>query len=497
MRKSIILLLLLTGSLLPFTLQGDIPAKKDTLRIGIHTFPVSFNPVYVTDETSLSVANKIFNSLFYFDPGGRVKNGLAKGFRLSADGKSITIELKKNIFFSNGSELTAHDVASTIRLLKDKRFKYPYAADISFIKEAKAGAAHRLSLTLNESLAAWKNYLTFHILDAKEIKNVEPERFRNTALSGAGYYKIKQVKEPEKIVLELKNPGKSPGMYRYIEYLVVTDTRFAPLKLIKNEIDICELQPENVSAYKNIKSWQKKFTILDYKKFGYTYLVFNLKSANIDNNTRKFFYDFLVCGNFIDRFLAGRGEKIKTPFLLLNDKIKPEPFNAGSPQKSIKLKLLTNSESKLRKDFVLFLGSELKPYDIEIEPLFLEYHTFLQYLKSSRFDIAVSAFLLEIDYDMKDILCRNAPFNYANFNDPRMDLLLEQGLRERNVEKREKLYISAHKIWLDELPLLPLFNLFYYMGISKDIKIPGETYEVVGSTGDFLFNIEKWSGNGN
>jgi len=441
--------------------------------------------------------NKIFNSLFYFDPGGRVKNGLAKGFRLSPDGRSITIEIKKNIFFSNGKELTSHDVASTLRLIKDKRFKYPYTADISFIKEAKADTAHKLSLTLNESLAAWKNYLTFHILDANEIKNVKPEEFRNTALSGAGYYKIKEIDEPEKIVLELKNPGENPGMYRYIEYLIVKHTRFAPLKLIKNEIDICELQPENASAYQNITSWQKKFTILDYKKFGYTYLVFNLKCAKVDANTRKLFYDFLVCGDFIDKFLSGRGEKIKTPFLLLNDKIKPKAFNAGSPQKSIRLKLLTNSESKLRKDFALFLRSELKPYNIVIEPLLLEYHTFLQYLKSSRFDIAVSAFLLEIDYDMKDIFCRNASFNYANFSHPRMDLLLEQGLRERNEEKREKLYISAHKIWLDELPLIPLFNLYYYMGISRDIKIPGETYKIIGSTGDFLFNIEKWSGSEN
>jgi ABC-type transport system substrate-binding protein len=490
--KKIIILLFLSIGILSLPAYGKTP-EKNTLRIGISTFPASLNPVYVTDETSLGVVNKIFNSLFYFDFRGKVKNGLVSGYRLSQDAKTIMIELKNTIYFANGRELNSHDVVQTLQLIKDSRFKYPYAANISFIKEVKAIDKYILSITLHERSAAWKKYLTFHILNAHEIENMEPEAFRNASLSGTGYYKINEINEPGKILLELKNPGENPRMYRYIEYLIVKNTQLAPMKLMKNEIDICELQPENAAAYNNIKSWQKKFTIVNYKKFGYTYLVFNSKSANLDKNTGKLFYDFLVCGDFIDRFLTGKGEKVKTPFLLLNDKITSKAFKITGPEKSIELKLLTNSESKLRKDFVLFLRSELKPYNINIEPVFLEYHTFLQYLKSSRFDIALSGFLIEIDYDMKDIFYKDAAFNYANFDNPLMDSLLDKGLRELNSEKREKIYTAAHKVWLAELPLIPLFNLYYYMGISRNIKIPAETYDIVGSTGDFLFNIEEWS----
>ncbi|MCK4765696.1 MAG: ABC transporter substrate-binding protein [Candidatus Aminicenantes bacterium] len=487
--KNKTLLLLLIVNLLTFPAYGE---KRDILRVGIHTFPTSLNPVYVTDETSQAVVNKIFSTLFYFDQKGKVQKGLTAHWQVGKKGTEILLELKKKILFAAGSELKAADVVGTIKFLKDSRFKYPYAANLSFIADVEKIDRYRLRLKLKEPLAVWRNYLTFPILNANEIKNVTPGNCKNTAFSGTGLYKIKRIKEPAKIILELNNPAKNPAVYRFIEYTVVSSTRMAPLKLLNNEIDIIELQPESAAAYRDTSAWQEKFTLLKYKKFGYTYLIFNLKNTGINKDTRKYFYNILICSSFLDKFLAGRGEKVKTPFLLLNPDIEPVKFDIAPLKKSIRLKILTNSESKLRRDFVLFLRNELKPYNILVEPLFLEYHTFLQYLKNSRFDVAVSGFLLEIDYDMKDIFYHDAYFNYAKFNNPRMDSLLDRGLKELNEEKRREIYKKAHQTWLEELPMIPLFNLYYYMGVSKKIKIPPQRYELVGSVGDFLFNIQAW-----
>lgn len=477
-----------------FLLTGGSPQEpgKDTLRVGINTFPASLNPIYVTDETSQAVVNKIYDSLFYFDCRGRIANRLVEQFSTTNQGKNITLELKKKIYFSNGRELNAAAVVSTIEFLKDTRFQYPYAAALSFIEKAEQLDKYSLALKLKEKSAAWRNYLTFFILDAGELKSIVPGSPRNINLSGTGFYRFKEIKEPTKIVLELNNPGENPLMYRYIEYIIVKNTGLAPLKLMNDEIDLCELQPENVTAYNTIAGWQEKFKIINYNKFGYTYLVFNLNNTNIDKDTRKFFYNLLTCGDFIEKFLAGRGEKVKTPFLLLNSKITPVKFKISHPRKNLSLKILTNSESKLRKDFVLFLRSELAPYHIIIEPLFLEYHSFLQNLKDHRFDIAVSAFLMDIDYDMKDAFHSDSYFNYANFKNPGMDAILEQGLQELDDEKREKIYLAAHQAWLNELPIIPLFNLYYYTGVSREIPAPAQTYQIIGGSGDFLFNIEKW-----
>jgi ABC-type transport system substrate-binding protein len=469
--------------------------KKSVLRIGIHTFPVSLNPVYATTETSQAIINKVFDSLFYFNHKGEITDGLVKNVQIDKNGREISIRLKENIFFSDGKELGADDVIQTVKLLQNKAFGYPYISDLKFIKKIEKTGDRSFKIKLNSTFAPWKNRFTFKILNSHEIKNAAPPAFPDMALSGTGPYKINTIRNPEKIILELNghpNPGDMDHMYRVIEYIVVSYTHLMPLKLLNNEIDIGELQPEHAAAYRGIPQWQKQFKILKYKKFGYTYLVFNLKNSTIDKNLRKFFYNLLIKGDFLERFLKNRGEQVVTPFLLLDPKIQPGVLKTTPLKKPVRIKILTNAESKLRKELVLFLRKELKTRNIHLEPVFLEYHSFLEYLKTGRFDMAISGFMLDIDYDISDIFSSRSFFNYANFKCPEMEALLAQGLKEPDPQKREEIYMGAHRLWLEELPLIPLFNLYYYVGISGKIKIPKETYTLVGAVGDFLFNIHHW-----
>ena len=113
-------------------------------------------------------------------------------------------------------------------------------------------------------------------------------------------------------------------------------------------------------------------------------------------------------------------------------------------------------------------------------------------MKQGNFDLAVSAFLLDMDWNMKDILASPGYFNYAGYSDARMDAVLEEGMREMDPDKRRKIYERAHDLWLESLPLLPLFSLNYYMGISRAIKVPGDRFAVIGSSGDFFYDLQGW-----
>ncbi len=476
-----------------YPLLSNATGEKETLKIGIHNFPTYLNPLYAMDETSQAVLNKVFDALFYFDGSGKLQKGLVENHHFGNDDKEIILTLKKGRFFSNDQELDAHDVKATLERIKDTRFQSPYISKLAFINRVEKKDKYTLKLILHYPLAAWKSHLGIKILNADEIAPTNPDNFRHTILSGTGPYQIHQVKEPSKIVLKLKKESQNPSMYRFIEYVVVAYTQLAPLKLVNNEIDICELQPENKEAYQHINHWQEKFSILEYKKFGYTYLVFNLKNAKLNRDVRRLFYNLLVHGDFPDRFLNGKGERVFTPFLLLNNKVNPEKLPVQPLEKPLRLKILVNSESRVRKAFVLFLAKELKAFNIHLSPLFLEYHTFLRYIKKSTYDIAVSGFLLDIDYDMKDIFYSDSYFNYANFKHPEMDRLLDEGLRELDPVKREAIYLKAHEIWLEELPLIPLFNLYYYVGVSKRVRIPETVSTLVGAEGDFLINIKQWT----
>jgi ABC-type transport system substrate-binding protein len=490
---------------------GAAPERPSTLRVGINAFPVSLNPVYATTETSQAVVNKVFNGLFSFDCQGRVRSELVENYELRAgNGKKggpssaktgkevdIILRLKKGIFFSDGKELDAGDAVQTIKLLQDKTFKYPAISNLHYITAVEKLDRYTLKLATASPRAAWRQNLTFKILNAREIETASPDSFREMNLSGTGPYRIKTVNRPAKILLALNEANSLPGranLFPFLEYEVIAYTHLSPLKLINHEIDICELQPENVEVYRRAKpgKWLRNFDILTYKKFGYTYLVFNLRNSSITKNLRKIFYNLLVFGDFPLRFLRGRGEPVKSPFLLLSAGENPERLHTRQLKSPVRLNILTNTESKLRREWVLFLREELKPFHIILQPVFLEYHSFLESLKQGRFDIAVSGFLLDIDYDMSEIFSSGAYFNYARFCNEAMDQLLAQGLRELNARRREEIYHEAHRLWLEELPLIPLFNLYYYAGVSRRVAIPAQTVEIMGAEGDFLYNIRHW-----
>jgi peptide/nickel transport system substrate-binding protein len=417
---------------------------------------------------------------------------LAEGFSRHDGGKKIILDLKRDRFFSDGKQLTADDVLATFKLLNDPGSGYPYRSMFSCIQALEKMGDFRLAIGLKHKLATWKNLFLFKILNSREIRLPVSDRFRQHILSGTGPYRIKSLHEPSRIVLDRNSFDKTDGLYSSIEYVVVRSTQLEPLKLINGEIDICELQPENVEAYQKIAAWEKKFKILKYKKFGFTYLVFNLNNSALNADIRRIFYNLLVAGDFVDRFIRHRGEKIRTPFLPFNREEQPVPFTVPSLDKPVRLKILTNSESNLRKQFVLFLKKELQPENIYLEPLFLEYQTFLGYLKKKRFDLAVSGFILDIDYDLKDVFYHDAYFNYAGFEHQGMDELLDLGLRELNPLKRRQIYHRANRIWREQLPLIPLFNLYYYIGVSRRVPVPPGVCTLMASTSDFLNNIRKW-----
>jgi len=465
-------------------------ARSRVLRVGIPTFPASLNPVYATDETSQCVMNRIYDSLFIADGAGRIRKAVIKRYDVSSDRKRIRLELCPGIRFSTGSDLSASDVAKTLGLLQNPSFGYPYASTLDYICGIRILGSRSLILEVRSLRANWKNSMQFKILDDTEISGIEAADFRSARPSGSGFYRLGRVQEPA--VLELvANRWRHPtrGMAECIEMQVIPFTHLVPLKLIREEVDLCELQPEHIDAYRRNKRWRERFDVLKYRKFGYTYLVFNLRSDRVTDVVRKLVYNVTVGGDFVSQFLRGRGEPVFTPFLLLNEEIEPVPFPEVVPKQRVRLRVVTNSESKLRREFVLFLREVLRDKRIDLQPRFLEYRSFLQALKTGGFDMALSGFLLDMDYDLIDVLSEEGHFNYAGYRSQAIDRLLLSGLSELNPRKRREIYRQAHRCWYGDLPLIPLFNLYYYVGARRSLTLSLRENQWVGASGDFLQSL--------
>ena len=68
------------------------------------------------------MTNVIFSRLIDWDSRGKLVPGLAESWTVSPDNKVYTIKLRPGLTFSDGSPLTAEDVAFTLTVLLDPSY---------------------------------------------------------------------------------------------------------------------------------------------------------------------------------------------------------------------------------------------------------------------------------------------------------------------------------------------------------------------------------------
>jgi len=143
---------LLKEGVTPATDASQIPAsallRKDTVVAGIQEPQGIFNPYFFVNGWDENVTNVIFARLIDWDSHGESVPGLAESWTISPDGKTYTIKLRPGLKFSDGSPLTAEDVAFTLTVLYDP--KYDGDTDISLAHivggdDYKAGKADSVS----------------------------------------------------------------------------------------------------------------------------------------------------------------------------------------------------------------------------------------------------------------------------------------------------------------------------------------------------------------
>jgi peptide/nickel transport system substrate-binding protein len=87
----------------------------DTLNLAIPPSALTFDPAQMQPTVSRYIWGSIYESLAYWDPTtGAVTPWAAKKWSYSPDGKTLTIQLRDKLTFSDGSPVHASDVAATI-----------------------------------------------------------------------------------------------------------------------------------------------------------------------------------------------------------------------------------------------------------------------------------------------------------------------------------------------------------------------------------------------
>ena len=141
--------------------NGNSGGKGGTLTYARGSGSGSLDFQNSTSGEVAKVTNQLYDTLIAFKPG---KTSLTEGLATNwnVDGKTVTLDLRKNVKFHNGETFTADDFVASYRRFVDKDYKYypgkKYASSygpytLGVIEDVKAKSDNELEITLEKKYA--------------------------------------------------------------------------------------------------------------------------------------------------------------------------------------------------------------------------------------------------------------------------------------------------------------------------------------------------------
>lgn len=170
-----------------------VPVQGGSLREGIIGSPRFINPLLALSDTDRDITELVYAGLLTHDTDGNLLPLLAKQVSISEDGLTYTITLRDDIFFHDGTPVTADDVLFTIESARDPLIKSNKRAAFEGVT-TETPNKETVVFHLKDAYAPFEENLTLGILPKHIWKNVSADAFSlaraNTEPIGAGAYRL-------------------------------------------------------------------------------------------------------------------------------------------------------------------------------------------------------------------------------------------------------------------------------------------------------------------
>jgi len=187
---------LLSLSALEQSLLEKVPAYGGTLVEGTIGSPQFINPLLAISDADRDLSILAYSGLMGISGTGVLTPVLAESYTISADGKSYTFVLRKNVKFTDDTPITADDVVFTVKKAQDPALKSPEYANWSGVNVV-AVDQRTIRFTLSKPYAPFLGLTTLGVLPAHLWQNIGDAEFPFSALEtnpvGTGPFKVSGV----------------------------------------------------------------------------------------------------------------------------------------------------------------------------------------------------------------------------------------------------------------------------------------------------------------
>lgn len=504
--------------------SGNAGGEK-VIFMGQVNAPVTFNPINASDVASQYNQIPIFDSLLDMIGPLEFVPKLATSFE-TEDNQTFVIKLNEKAAWTDGTPITADDVAFTINLAANPKTESAVGGYISLLEgldesgklpdgqetvpSVKVIDDKTLEIktktpidanVLKEQLGVKLLILPKHVLE-----NVPPEQ-----LSKHEFFQHPTVTSgPFKLVKYAKD--------QYIEYAANPDYyRGAPkidklfIKLMPATNLLAQLQTGEIhmntgvgiglipsADYEAVKKLEN-VTVKEEKKTGIQVMMFNVNTIP-DAKVRQAIAYAVDRHLIVDNLLKDAGEVVDGPYSTINPYLNtnlatyeynPEKAKAllaeAGWDSSRTLRLVVPTGNVTREQSADIIAQNLQNVGVKAKIEKYDFATVMQKGKAGEYDLLLIGNNLTLDPDGASIFYKSdGNFNYMGYSNPTVDQLFEQGKKETDPAKRKAIYDELQRIWQEDLPMLTLYSDYEVLAVSKKVKV-GEP-KFFGT----FYNVHEW-----
>lgn len=472
-------------------------ARADTVIEGVSTPAATFDPIQADNSTVDMVALQEYDTLVKIGDNGQVADSVATSVTTSADGKTISVTLRKGVTFHNGTPLTATDVKYTLDRIK--KINIDVASMLTGYVSSKVIDPTHLTITLSAPYTPFISALSrMYILNSKLVQahagTDEGQSWLATHDAGSGPYELQSGSTTSDIKLTQysKYWGGSSGQPKNIEMEVMTAATERSA-LLDGSIDIgMNIDPSDWSTFSSNSS----YVVDKASTYEMLYGFMKMKNAPTSNlylrEAISYAYDYT---EDVQDILKGAGKTAEgvLPSSMTcydghstqptYDAAKAKALLAKSGLKNVTLTLAYLSDENETVQAATLLQSNLAAIGITLKLEAVTYPQFVDLYKSNSTapDIGfVYAFPADSDpsnilYQVFDSQFIGTGQNWSGYDNPTVDKLVTEAQQVSGTSQRCAIYHQAENLIDADSPTINMSNTEWVTIYNK--RISGYVYE--------------------
>ncbi|MFD2209838.1 peptide ABC transporter substrate-binding protein [Virgibacillus halophilus] len=496
------------------------PADDQSIKVNIKTEPPSLHPGLATDTTSGAVLNQTFEGLLRMNQDEEVEPAMAEKYDVSDDKKTYTFHLREDAKWSNGDPVTAADFEYAWKwILNPKNADADYAYQLYPIKgaeDAKENGAsmddvgieakddHTLVVELENPTAYFLDLTTtYTYFPVNEKVAKDNDKWANDVSDDYvtnGPFLMKSWKHKDEIVLE-KNPDywdADTVKLENITMYMIDDENTAKQMFDNGELDWLG-DPLDAVPLAAIPALKDSGDLNINDKAGVYYYAFNIEEKPFDNvNIRKAFALSLDRKAIVDNITKGEQKPAMAlvPPSIFKDNEKgyfkdndideaKKYLEKGLKEEGLKklptVKISYNTDEGHQAIAQAAQDMWKENLGVDVKLSNEEWAVYLDSMGAGDFQIGRMGWIGDFNdaINFLEIFQSKGGNNYTNWENDDYKKLLKQTRTEKDEKAREEILHKAEDLFMDELPLSPVY--FYTNVWTQNEKLKNVEVSPLGN----------------